>query len=353
MRQIFVFFVLIILSINCKRSNEKVSSFRLSDFKAIEKVDTGSVLTPEAVYTYPIQLKLTKDFMLVWEPNGLDYLMTVYDRKTLSYIGRTIKKGQAVNEVGNGGQCSTSEISDEIWLGDWAKYKLYMIDVNKIIKNKRTQFDSILPLPDISYDLCVVKNGILSSFQMREFTGYVFSLTKPEANEHEMVVPVSQLMDIENCTDNNVTRLSFDIDKRDETIIGAFRTYDLLFGTNLKGDIKFIRYGPEYEKYEFTDCAASEAICPRWSYRCLKIINNRFCVLYYAGPQYGVDKYGNSEVYGAKNLFVFDEQGNPIKRFEFTQFGVDDFVYDDIYNRLIVFSSELNNSVIIYEDIEI
>lgn len=217
------------MSINCKRSNEKVSSFRLSDFKEMEQVDTGKVLSPEAVYTYPIQLKLTKDFMLVFEPNGLDYLITVYDRKTLSYIGRTVKKGQAENEVGNGGQCSTIEISNEIWLGDWAKYKLYKIDVDKSIKNKLTQFDSILPLSDISYDLCVIKNGILSSFQMREFTGYIFSLTNPETNKNENIVPIKQLMDIENCTDNNVTRLSFDIDNKGDVIYGSFLTYDLLF----------------------------------------------------------------------------------------------------------------------------
>ena len=250
--------------------------------------------------------------------------------------------GKGPGELINPGYLFFNKIDNAIWISDGMKQKIYKYPLDSIIE--RSNFK---PKVSINYK----EYGVITHFEIKDnklslYTGetgdYIFyqisDKTKKGIGNSLIYVPDKKYENI---------ILSWELFKRHpskDLMAIAYARVDKLLIINPTGEIIKKIKGPDFieipDRYDVNSSIAS--------YTTIRVDTNYIYALYSGNEGSKKDDEGNLRREDPSQIFVFNWEGEPIKRvvLEYKTFSFD---LDPKHNRIITYSAYLDEEIVCYD----
>ena len=310
LKRIFLFVISVFVLVSCKEyafRDENVAHVSFEDFKKTETIKATNHGHPSSMIL-PLAMEINGDYLIVNDYENDSCLLHIFSLPEVNYLG-------AVGSCGRG--------NDEL-IGVWRikayKNSVYAYDLtsNKMLKYA---LDG-LAKDSVSHEYFFDKGNILPRLLDFEFlgnntiVGYTRNsdsiLTYINIKEKKVFTekgpyPLKFRKGFPKNVLNTLFRTSYDVND-DRIVATGFRTNFLQIFTR-KGDLIKALYFPELDIPDFVVSPEGKYYCEKRKRTYLDVLasENCFYVLYFGSS--------NMQEYWSKEIFQFDMNGNPHKRY--------------------------------------
>lgn len=260
------------------------------------------------------KIAVLSKYLILSDCNASDTLIHIYDSKNFRHLVSTGKVGVGPNEIGRIGNVVVDEINRIFYVVDYTKYSMFAFNIDSLIEindKYRPNLKWKVPSHGFPNDF-VVLNSDSAIGQIIEPIGtndFAMNVAILNMNNGEISNPMNLNPDIKK------KRFQLSASQKNNILVEAFSTYDMLTIANLQGKI----------------------ICS------IKGTNDRKDKVYYTNVHivgeyiYAVfsgKNHSEEEAFSSSLIDVFDFSGNYIKTFD-VGYQISDFCYDKENNRFV------------------
>lgn len=256
-------------------------------------------------------------YLFIIDFKSLDYLVSVFDKKTFRYINSIIPRGQGPGEIANPGRITIDDKNDRLFLIDHGKSKIFSYRIDSVVRNPDFMPDivSLMDNKDFPVESYYLNDTLSLSLIMQPTgnSGFNAYIAKWNMNTGE-ITPM-------NYSNSRVSpkRVALAVSSEKKIYVEGYNHYDLLTLCDFDGNLIKNVYGPNWEEN------------PKESIR-------HFGGLSFYGDYLIASYSGNpskSEKRFPTKFLVFDLQGNYVNTF---QIGYDilDFCCDYDNKRILM-----------------
>jgi hypothetical protein len=300
---------------SCSRtSTEKYQNQRNRIIDVREKVK--EIRIEDILISQTARLYLMDNYLIIGDYRSPDKYIHLFDRETFSYITSLADRGQGPGEITNMGHIEPNEAQRKFYVSDHGKQTIFSYDLDSVLGNplympevkmkmNKSQFPDRYQYINDTLSIGLIINPI-------GVANFAPSVGKWNMNTGEIIPMKYEHPDIDK------KRINFDVSMENGIYVECYSNYDLMTICNLKGNLKYNIYGPNWTKQL------------NGLHHYSKVI---FCkdkiLAAYAGGDYRSDKYFPTK------FFAFDINGDYLQTIE-TGYRISDYCYDEKNNRIIL-----------------
>ncbi len=311
---IILFFCICFSTCTKNRSTEKYQNNRSNFVNVKNKV--VEIFFEEAIIGSIARLHLINDYLIIQDPKSDHMLIHLFSRNNYEYVTSTVPKGQGPGEVANMGHIGINEITQEFFVSDHGKLKIFSYSLDSILINpyyvpslkkeiNNVQFPS-------SYEFI---NDTLCFARIIEPSGNV-GHNEAAAKWNMKTGEITKMKYSHPKTEKKRIDLAVSIDN--EILVECYQNHDLMTIMDLDGNLKYNVYGSNWNSRNASQFRHFGKILFRED----KIIAS------YSGGDL------RSEEYYPDKLLIFNIRGDYIKTLDIG-YRISDFCYDQNYDRII------------------
>lgn len=270
------------------------------------------------------QLCLMDNYLIISDPNSVDKMIHLFDKRNFDYVISTGYKGEGPEEITIIGHIGVDEAHRRFYVNDHGKQLIFSYDLDSVlisadykpmIKMKMNQRQFPDKYQYISDTLCI--GLVIEPIGSSDF--------KPTVAKWNMSTGEIRPMPYEH-SEIEKKRISFAASIENGIYVECYHYHDLMTICGLDGNLRCNIYGPNWDN--------------RKSNKILYYADILFCrdkiIVSYSGDDTFIkNQNGGIKSKWPTKLMVFDVNGNYIQTLE-TGYGISDFCYDKENNRIIM-----------------
>lgn len=313
----YILLVFIVLCWGCADNSQKEKHQNNRDNITNVRQQIKEIDIQEVIIGQVARLYIVNNYLFIADHKSTNKLIHIFDKSTFSYITSIADIGQGPGEIINMGHIEENKANHIFYVSDHGKQRIFAYDLDSILINPlyipkvkvemdKGQFPDIYKYINDTLSIGLIIEPIGTSdfkqsvarWNMNTGDLKSISYTHPEIKKK---------------------RVNYDVSIQNGIFVECYSNYDLMTICDLKGDLKFNIYGPNWSNN--TSKKAS-------FYKKVLICKNRIIATYL-----GEDK-SDTKRFPTK-ILIFNLNGEYIKTLE-TSYSICDFCYDEDNNRIIL-----------------
>ena len=260
---------------------------------------------------------IVNDYLLISDSKLEDKLISIFDKRSFSYITGVGHVGEGPDEITNMGVIVPDEEHHRFYVPDYGKSKLLSYSLDSIFKNPFCQFEfkanmQEMQFPDrfvyVNDTLCFARSILIGNEKF-----FQQSIVKWNMLTGEMSLLFKGHPEVER------KRSMFAVSLEHHLIVDCYTHHDLMAIYDLEGNLKYNVYGPRWDNRTSNDMIY---------YGAVSICKDRIVAAYAGGKNWSDEEMPTY-------FLIYDLDGNYIKTLSIGR-KIYNFCYDRECNRLIM-----------------